>query len=89
MPLSKQNLKFLLRPRSLTVMRAVRFGATGFDHAALQWVKRIVVELHGERDFELLAYLSQWFGMPMTKSMRNPLFIFNTCNKSALAKVLA
>jgi hypothetical protein len=89
MPLSKQDLKFLLRSRLLAFMRAARFGAMGFDHAALQWVKRIVGELHGKRDFELLAYLSQWFDISMKKSMRKPLFIFNACNKNAPAKVLA
>jgi hypothetical protein len=89
MSLSKQDLKFLLRSRSLAFMRAARFGATRFDHAALQWVKRIVGELHGERDFELLACLSQWFDISMKKSMRKPRFIFNACNKNALAQILA
>jgi FkbM family methyltransferase len=62
---------------------------TGFDPAALQQVKWIIGELHGERDFELLAYLSQWFDISMKRSMRKPLFIFNACNRNVLAEVLA
>lgn len=62
---------------------------TGFDPAALQQVKWIIGELHGERDFELLAYLSPWFDIAMKRSMRKPLFIFNACNRNALAQVLA
>ena len=62
---------------------------TSFDSAVLSKVKWIIGELHGERDFELLAYLSQWFDISMKKSFRKPLFIFNACNKNAAAQVLA
>ena len=62
---------------------------TSFDPAVLSRVKWIVGELHGERDFELLAYLSQWFDISMKKAFRKPLFIFNACNKNVLAQVFA
>ena len=58
---------------------------SGFDTAVLREVNWIVGELHGENDFELLAYLSQWFDIEAKKSFGKPLFIFNACNKQALA----
>lgn len=57
---------------------------TAFDPKLLQEVTWITGELHGERDFELLAYLSQWFDIEMKRSFRKSLFIFNACNKKRL-----
>jgi len=62
---------------------------TAFDSAALRKVKWIIGELHGQRDFELLAYLSQWFDISLKKSLRKPLFVFAACNKNALEQILA
>lgn len=44
----------------------------------------ITGELHGQNDFELLAYLSQWFDIELKKSFKKRLFIFRACNKNAL-----
>jgi len=42
----------------------------------------IVGELHGEDDFELLAHLSKWFEIGISKSVDGPLCIFHARNKS-------
>jgi FkbM family methyltransferase len=57
---------------------------TAFDPAMLAEVTWITGELHGEKDFELLAYLSQWFDIELKKSFKKRLFIFRACNKNAL-----
>lgn len=62
---------------------------TAFDSGVLRQVKWIIGELHGQRDFELLAYLSQWFDISLKKSFRKPLFVFAACNKNALEQILA
>ena len=55
-----------------------------FDPAVLAETTWITGELHGENDFELLAYLSRWFDIELKKSFRKPLFIFRACNKKTL-----
>lgn len=52
----------------------------------VQW---IIGELHAERDFELLAYLSKWFDIGAKKSIGKRLFMFNACNKTVLDRVRA
>ncbi len=47
----------------------------------LKSIKWIIGELHGEKDFELLAYLSQWFDIDTRKTLQRRLFMFNACNK--------
>ena len=54
----------------------------------LSRVKWIIGELHGQREFELLAYLAQWFDISVKKSFRKPLFVFAACNKHALGEIL-
>ncbi|MEO7403533.1 MAG: FkbM family methyltransferase [Burkholderiales bacterium] len=67
----------------------IKIDTEGAEHAILssldaellarvQW---IIGELHGERDFELLAHLSQWFDIGMRKAMNRRLFIFNAGNR--------
>jgi FkbM family methyltransferase len=51
------------------------------DKDILSNVKWIIGELHGNKDFELLAYLSQWFDIDVTKSLSSRLFQFNARNK--------
>jgi FkbM family methyltransferase len=57
---------------------------TAFDPAVLSKVTWITGELHGEKDFEVLAYLSQWFDIELKKSFKKRLFIFRACNREAL-----
>lgn len=57
---------------------------TAFDPELLREVTWITGELHGEQDFELLGYLSQWFDIELKRSFKKPLFIFNACNKKRL-----
>ena len=62
---------------------------TSFETEVLQRVTWIVGELHSERDFELLAYLTPWFDISAKNSLGKPQFIFNACNKNALAQIVA
>lgn len=55
---------------------------SAFDPAVLRAVKWISGELHGERDFEVLNLLSQWFDIGMRKSLKSRLFNFTACNKA-------
>lgn len=55
---------------------------TALDEKVLRSVKWIVGELHGERDFELLAYMSRWFDISARKSFNKRLFIFRACNRA-------
>ena len=55
---------------------------TSMDPALLEKTKWVTGELHGEKDFELLAYLSQWFDLDIKKSLRSRLFNFNARNKA-------
>lgn len=50
--------------------------------SVLQRVQWIVGELHGERDFDLLAYLTPWFHIGLSKAIDSRLFTFNACNLS-------
>jgi FkbM family methyltransferase len=60
---------------------------TSIDVETLSGVRWIIGELHGERDFELLAYLSKWFDIDVKKSLRNRLFSFNARNKNYKDKI--
>lgn len=54
---------------------------TAIDPRILESVSWVMGELHGERDFELLAFLSRWFDIDTKKSLKNRLFMFRACNK--------
>jgi FkbM family methyltransferase len=58
-----------------------------FDPAVLAQVTWITGELHGQDDFELLAYLSRWFDIGLRKNIKNRLFNFSACNKQALDRL--
>lgn len=55
---------------------------TAMDAGMLSRVQWILGELHGRRDFELLAYLAQWFDLQLDKKMNSELFLFQARNKS-------
>ncbi|HEX7045615.1 MAG TPA: FkbM family methyltransferase [Burkholderiales bacterium] len=55
---------------------------TSIGDSMLSRVQWIMGELHGRRDFELLAYLSRWFDIAVNKRMRSELFLFEARNKS-------
>jgi FkbM family methyltransferase len=55
---------------------------TSLPETVLRRVQYIVGELHGERDFELLAHLAQWFDIGLRKRIENRLFMFHARNKS-------
>lgn len=55
---------------------------TSIPSAMLSGVQWIMGELHGVRDFELLAYLSRWFDLEVQKKMNSDLFLFHARNKA-------
>jgi FkbM family methyltransferase len=56
---------------------------TAFDPKILARVRWIVGELHGERSFALLEYLSRWFDIETRKTFGKRLFNFSARNVSA------
>lgn len=57
---------------------------TALDEDVLRRVTWITGELHGEKDFELLAFLSRWFDIEAKRSIGKRLFMFAAANKSLL-----
>lgn len=57
---------------------------TALDADVLRRVIWITGELHGEKDFELLAFLSRWFDIETKRSIGKRLFMFAAANKSSL-----
>lgn len=55
---------------------------TSFAPEDLGRVIWIVGELHGQRSFALLEYLTQWFDIETRKTMGKPLFAFSARNKA-------
>lgn len=62
---------------------------SALDPGMLAGVRWIVGELHGIRDFELLAYLSRWFDVDVKRSLGKPFFMFNACNRDFVDAALA
>jgi FkbM family methyltransferase len=57
---------------------------TAFPENVLQTAKYITGELHGNKDFALLEYLSRWFDVGMRKKLSSRLFNFKAVAKKAL-----
>lgn len=55
---------------------------TSFHRNFLRRVKWIYGELHGNRDFELLSYLSEHFDIGVKKTLGKRLFMFQARNKA-------
>jgi len=56
---------------------------TAFPESVLRSAKYITGELHGNRDFALLDYLSRWFDVGMRKKLSSRLFNFQAVPKKA------
>jgi FkbM family methyltransferase len=54
---------------------------TAMDHEVLRTVRLILGELHGRKDFELLAFLQPMFDLGMKKQVKNRLFNFYAVNR--------
>ncbi len=54
---------------------------TAFPEAVLRSAKYITGELHGNKDFALLEYLSNWFDVGMRKKLSSRLFNFQAVAK--------
>lgn len=61
---------------------------SSFDEGVLSNVSWVVGELHGVRDFELLAYLSKWFDIDVRKTLGKRYFMFNACSHSFLERAV-
>lgn len=57
---------------------------TALTEDVLRRVTWITGELHGEKDFELLAFLSKWFDIETKRSIGKRLFMFAAANKASL-----
>jgi FkbM family methyltransferase len=53
----------------------------GLNQNILKNIKVIIGELHGDRAFELLYYLSQWFDIGVIKQSQMPYLTFTAANK--------
>lgn len=68
----------------------IKIDTEGFESTILRalapetlaQVRWILGELHGEDDFELLAYLSRWFEIGIRKSIKGPLCNFHARNRA-------
>jgi FkbM family methyltransferase len=56
---------------------------TAFPESVLRTVKYITGELHGNKDFALLEYLSSWFDVGMRKKLSSRLFNFQALARKA------
>ncbi len=59
---------------------------TAFPEKVLQTAQYITGELHGNRDFALLEYLSRWFDVGMRKKLSSRLFNFQAIRKNGANK---
>ncbi len=59
---------------------------TSIDPEILARVQWILGELHGVRDFELLAYLAEWFDLEVSKKMDSNLFPLQARSKTLKEK---
>lgn len=57
---------------------------TAFPESVLKSVQYITGELHGNRDFALLDYLSRWFDVGMRKKLSSRLFNFQAVAKKGV-----
>ncbi len=55
---------------------------TAFPEGVLQTAQYITGELHGNKDFALLDYLSRWFNVGMRKKLSSRLFNFQAIRKN-------
>ena len=60
---------------------------TDLDPNMLKEIEWIVGELHGIRDFEMLAYLDQWFDISVKRSFEKRLFMFQAWNRNSKLRV--
>jgi len=56
---------------------------TAFPESVLQTAKYITGELHGNKDFALLEYLTRWFDVGMRKKLSSRLFNFQAVARKA------
>jgi FkbM family methyltransferase len=59
---------------------------TAFPENVLQTAQYVTGELHGNKDFALLEYLSRWFDVGMRKKLSSRLFNFQAVRKNAAKK---
>lgn len=60
---------------------------TDLDPNMLKEIKWIVGELHGVRDFEMLAYLDQWLDISVKRSFKKRLFMFQAWNRNSKLRI--
>jgi FkbM family methyltransferase len=60
---------------------------TDLEPNRLKEIEWIVGELHGIRDFEMLAYLDPWFDISVKRSFKKRLFMFQAWNRNSKLRV--
>ena len=86
-----RDIRAVIRELGITKSDLIKIDTEGSEYRILmalephflQTVQWITGELHGERDFELLAFLSQWFDIGLRKEIHRRLFNFTARRKRA------
>lgn len=89
-----RNVASVLAELSLETLDVVKVDTEGaewdiltaFPATVLQTAKYITGELHGNKDFALLEYLSRWFDVGMRKKLSSRLFNFQAIRKNGAKK---
>lgn len=62
---------------------------TSYPEEALRKTKWIIGEMHGRKDFEILAYLNPWFDIDIRKRLNKVHYTFNACNRDLTGEIAA
>lgn len=90
-----RNANDFLREQGITRVDMIKIDTEGSEHriltsldpSLLKGVKWIVGELHGERDFELLDFLSKEFDIGVTKPIKKRAYMFTACSKAVVRQI--
>jgi FkbM family methyltransferase len=88
---SQRNIQAVLDELAVDRVDLIKIDTEGAEYDILTALREDVLarvacitgELHGQRDFELLAYLSRWFDIGAKKTLGKRLFTFMAVNKQA------
>lgn len=85
----QRNIQAVLDELAIDRVDLIKIDTEGAEHDILTALRQdllasvacVTGELHGQRDFELLAYLSRWFDIGAKKALGKRLFTFTAVNK--------
>jgi FkbM family methyltransferase len=90
-----RNIAATLAGLGIEKVDLIKFDCEGAEHGLLealpesvlencQW---IVGEIHNEKGFELLAFLTKYFDLDLRKRMFSQKFLFHACNKKTVSQL--